>query len=124
MRYIRTPEPIQLRNLTTGQVLAVDGSTEPWTLHNYLIRIVMTDPAMGTGYDADLARDAIRSTFEGRVPGTIAQIEDAHHAMLCTAIKSPEASIPSIVTMQLIAFQTAIVEASRMAPGKLEEVTG
>jgi len=124
MRYIRTPEPIQLRNLTTGQVLAVDGSTEPWTLYHYLVGIVMTDPAMGTGYDADLARDAIRSTFEGMAPGTTAQIEDAHHAMLCTAIKSPEASIPSIVTMQLVAFQTAVVEASRTAPGKLEEVAG
>jgi hypothetical protein len=124
MRYVKITNPIQIKNLSTGEVIAVDGSTEPWTLYEYLVRVVITDPAMGTGYDADLARDTIRFAFQDAEPGDTVQVEDAHHAMLCTSIKSPEASVPSIVTMQLVPFQTAIVEASRMAPGKLEEVTG
>jgi hypothetical protein len=88
------------------------------------VRIVLTDPAMGAGYDADLARDTVRLVFQDAGPGDTVQVEDAHHAMLCTSIKSPEASVSSVVTMQLVPFQTAIVEASRMAPGKLEQVAG
>jgi predicted methyltransferase len=124
MRYVKIANPIQIKNLSTGEAIAVDGSTEPWTLYEYLVRIVLTDPAMGTGYDADLARDAVRLVFQDAKPGGTVQVEDAHHTMLCTSIKSPEASVSSIVTMQLVPFQTAIVEASRIAPGKLEQVTG
>jgi len=124
MRYVKIPEPIQLKNLTTGEPLKVDGDDSPWQMYRYLVDLVLPDPAMGRGYKVDRIRSTVRGAFDGAEPGGYVAIEDEHYDTIRAVIENPESEIPPIVTMQLFAFQQAFVDASRENPKVLEEVTG
>lgn len=124
MRYVKIPEPIQIKNLTTGEPILVDGGSSPWRMCRYLADIVLPDGALGKGYDADRVRSAVRDAFRDAKPGEYVAIEDSHHAAVCAAIKEPEAKITPIVTMQLFSFQEAFVEATREKPKVLVGLTG
>jgi len=124
MRYVKIPEPIQLRNLTTEVPLTVDGDDTPWSMYRYLADIVLTDTAMGKGYEVDRIRSTIQEAFKDASPGNCVAVEDAHYDKVQAVIVEPGSEIPPVVTMQLFAFQQAFVDASRENPKVLEEVTG
>jgi len=124
MRYVKIPEPIQLRNLTTEAPLTVDGDDTPWSMYRYLADIVLTDTAMGKGYEVDRIRSTIQEAFKDASPGNCVAVEDAHYDKVQAVIVEPGSEIPPVVTMQLFAFQQAFVDASRENPKVLEEVTG
>jgi len=124
MRYVKIPEPIQIRNLNTGEPILVDGGSSPWRMCRYLADIVLPDGAMGKGYEADRVRAAVRAAFRDAKPGEYIAMEDSHHVAVCAAIKEPEAKVTPVVTMQLFAFQEAIMEATREKPNRFIELTG
>ena len=124
MRYVKIPEPIQLRNLTTEAPLTVDGDDTPWSMYRYLADIVLTDTAMGKGYEVDRIRSTIQEAFKDASPGNCVAVEDDHYDKVQAVIVEPGSEIPPVVTMQLFAFQQAFVDASRENPKVLEEVTG
>tara|TARA_B100000029_G_scaffold119127_1_gene112232 strand:+ start:270 stop:644 length:375 start_codon:yes stop_codon:yes gene_type:complete len=124
MRYVEVPQPIQIKNLTTGEPITVDGSVIPWRMSRYLSDIVLPDPALGKGYKADLVRSTLSAAFKDAKPGDFVPIEDEHYEMVRGVIEGPESDTPPIVTMQLFPFQAAFVEASREKPKVLVEVAG
>mgnify|MGYP007063604129 CR=1 FL=1 len=124
MRYVEVPQPIQIKNLTTGEPITVDGSVIPWRMSRYLSDIVLPDPALGKGYKADLVRSTIRASFKDANTGDVVPVEDEHYDMVRAVIEGPESTTPPIVTMQLFPFQSAFVEAGREKPKVLAEVTG
>tara|TARA_Y100000588_G_scaffold384433_1_gene475671 strand:+ start:367 stop:762 length:396 start_codon:yes stop_codon:yes gene_type:complete len=121
MRYVKIPEPIQIKNLNTGEPILVDGGSAPWRMCRYLSDIVLPDGAMGKGYDADRIRSAVRAAFKDAKPGEYVAIEDSHHVAVCAAIKDPEAKVTPVVTMQLFPFQEAFMEAERQMPPQVRD---
>jgi hypothetical protein len=124
MKFVKTPEPVQIKNLATGGVITVDGDETPWTIYKYLVSIVLPDPAMGKGYQSDRARASIREAFSCAEPGEFVGVEDEHYGLLRKTVEEPESTISPQVTMQLIGFQDAIIEARRDKPKVLTEIAG
>ncbi len=124
MRYVKIPEPIQMRNLTTDVPLSVDGDDTPWRMYRYLADVVLTDTAMGKGYEVDRIRSTIQEAFKDASPGDYIAVEDAHYDKVQAVIVEPGSEVPPIVTIQLFAFQQAFVDATREKPQVLIELTG
>ena len=112
MKHIKVPAPIQLFDLSANPPKPIPGEEEPWSLHKFLLRAVLPDPAFGKGYKADRARVAIDKATRSFVGGEVWQIEDEHLDMLKTALETPGGEFPPAVKMQCFPFQLAIMEAS------------
>ena len=116
MYYVVIPQPIQIKNLRTSEPLRIDGDDSPWEMIRYLTDLILTDPAMGKGYEADRVRSTVQHAFANAVPGDYVSVEDAHLKMIRGGIESPDSNIPPVVTMQLLPFQEAFMSASREKP--------
>ena len=124
MKYVKIPEPIQIKNLNTGEPIRVDGNDTPWRMYRYLVDVILPDPKMGKGYKTDRIRSTVREAFKDAKPGEYIAIEDGHHELVSSVIEEPDANIPPVVTMQLFPFQQAWMEASSEKQGAIIEMTG
>ena len=112
MRYIKNPGPVTLKDLKTGK--EIKGAE--WTLHSFLVNVVLPDPAMGKGFKADLARFTVEAA--ARDEKKWLEVEDEHWEMLKESVEKPTGEMDNRARMQLLPFQRAIVDAPSEDPRK------
>ena len=110
MKTIIVPPPVTILNLITDEPMMINGSSDPWPMWKYLAMYVLTDPAMGKGFEANHARVQILRAFKGTVVGEVV-LDDDWVKGLQVAVANPAADIPVWAAIQCMPFQQAVMEA-------------
>lgn len=117
MKYIKVKDDIQV--LLNGEPWKdSDGSVmKPWSFSQYLERIVLADPSIGTGYKELKSCFTIEDQFKKAASGDWVVIDEEHWNMLKSTIENPKGGgISPSILRQFIPFMDAVLEAKSEKP--------
>lgn len=110
MKRITIPEPILVKDQVNGAPVPINGKTKPLRFWEWLALWVLIDPGFGKGYAADMMRAEIlrvTKTSTGEV-----SLDDEWVKRLQAVVANPSNPPPPWVSMALLPFQKAIMEAA------------
>ncbi len=122
MKYVQVPKdiPVTIPNpcpLCRSSVGDNNTKIDLWSFTRYLENIVLSDPALGTGYEPLKARRLIVIQFENATSEEWIGVEEDHWTRLNTIIRDPKGGgIDSGILVQFFPFMEAVLEAKSENP--------
>jgi hypothetical protein len=125
--YILFPNPpeIEIVNLYTGETaFGDDPKNTNWTLRRYIIEVLLTDPALGQGYESfsiahDISEELKKADAEGRL---YVSLPKTHIDRLTKVITSPQTPRNPAGMSQMLPFMEAIKNPVKELPEELAQV--